>query len=95
MYVTDRYWIDGVLTILIAGYILYNATKNLISTANIFLQSTPEHVSVDLLSQNIKDLTRVKDVHDIHVWSLDGSYTVGSLHLIVEKNLTKFIWNLF
>lgn len=89
MYVTDRYWIDGVLTILIAGYILYNATKNLISTANIFLQSTPEYVSVDLLSQNIKDLTRVKDVHDIHVWSLDGSYTIGSLHLIVEKNLTK------
>ena len=89
MYFTGRYWIDGILTIGIACYILYNATRNLKNTADIFLQSAPEDVSVNHLVENLKNLTLVRDVHDVHVWSLDGSYTIASLHLVVEKNLTK------
>ena len=89
MYFTGRYWIDGVLTIGIACYILYNATRNLLSTASIFLQSAPEDVSIQNLNKDLLALTPIKDVHDIHVWSLDGSYTVGSLHIVVDKNLTK------
>ena len=89
MYFTDWYRIDSVLTIGIACYILTNAAQNLKNTADIFLQSTPENVSVDQLIQQLKVLTLVRDVHDVHVWSLDGSYTIASLHIVVEKNLTK------
>ena len=39
MYFTGRYWIDGVLVLGIAVFIVYNATNNLLDTMKILLQS--------------------------------------------------------
>ncbi len=89
MYFTGRYWIDGVLVLGIAVFIVYNATNNLLDTMKILLQSAPENVSVDEIKKELLALTDIEDVHDMHVWSMDGEYTVASMHIVMKKNLTK------
>ncbi len=86
---TSWSWVDGVLTIGIALFIGFNATKNLISTLKVMLQAVPEGIDVDKLEAALKDIKGVVDIHDVHVWSLDGSYNVGSVHAVVDPLTAK------
>lgn len=84
MYFTNWYWIDGVLTIAIALFIGFNAVKNLINTMKVILQSTPDNVNVEKMIAELSDIKGVENIHDVHVWSMDGNYNVGSLHAVVN-----------
>ena len=83
IYFTGWFWIDGVLVLAIAIFIGYNATKNLISTMKILLQSVPENINVEQLSNELKQIGGIENIHDLHIWSLDGNYNIGSLHAVI------------
>lgn len=85
IYFTQWYWIDGVLTLAIAGYVAYNAVKNLIGTMKVLLQAVPENVNIRALSAEIEQIDGVAGMHDFHVWSLDGTYNVGTLHVVIRN----------
>lgn len=84
MYFTNWYWIDGILALIIASFIGYNATKNLIATLKIFLQSVPGNVDVEQLTNKLQQINGVENIHDLHIWSLDGNYNIGSLHVLLD-----------
>ncbi len=73
--------LDPALAVIITLYILWNALKNLRRTAAIFLQSVPESVNLAELEERIRALDGVASLHDLHVWTMDGSYHVISLHV--------------
>lgn len=87
MYFTNWYWIDGVLAIGIASFVGFNATRNLISTVSVLLQSSPAGVDVKQLTDELQGIEGIHSVHDVHVWSLDGNYHVGSLHAVVNPEI--------
>ncbi|NEM99715.1 cation diffusion facilitator family transporter [Pontibacter burrus] len=86
IYFTGWFWIDGVLALAIAAFIGYNATRNLISTMKVLLQAVPENVNQDQITHKLSQINGVQSVHDLHIWSLDGSYHVGSLHAVVNTS---------
>ncbi|MCB1157324.1 MAG: cation transporter [Leptospiraceae bacterium] len=77
--------LDPVLSILITIYVLYNVLKNLKETLHIFLQGVPEEIDLENLEDELKKLDRIKSVHSLNLWSLDGVKHVFSVHLLVEK----------
>ena len=85
IYFTGWNWIDGLLTIGIAAFISYNAIKNLIGTLKIMLQSVPENVNIESLTTELNNIEGVKNIHDFHIWSLDGNYNIASLHAVLES----------
>ncbi|CAM1369038.1 conserved membrane hypothetical protein [Tenacibaculum litoreum] len=86
IYFTGWNWIDGILAIGIALFIGYNAVKNLLNTLKVLLQSVPENVNIAQLKSELQNLKGVSNIHDVHVWTLDGSYNVGSLHAVINNN---------
>jgi cobalt-zinc-cadmium efflux system protein len=84
IYFTGWYWIDGVLTLAIAVFIGYNAIRNLTSTASVLLQSVPEMVDVEKLSNDLSHIEGIDNIHDLHIWSLDGNFNVATLHAVVH-----------
>lgn len=84
IYFTGWYWIDGVLALAIAVFIGYNAIRNFIGTMKILLQSVPENVNIEKLSSELHHIDGVQNIHDLHVWSIDGNYNIGSLHAVVN-----------
>ena len=84
IYFTGWHWIDGLLAFGIAIFIGYNATRNLMNTMKVLLQSVPENVDIENLSRELQAIDGVENIHDLHVWSLDGSYHIGSLHVVVN-----------
>lgn len=69
----EWYWIDPVLAIVIALFILWNVFRGLNGTLRIFLQHVPESVDVREVTAGIRGLAGVGQLCDYHAWSLDGS----------------------
>jgi cobalt-zinc-cadmium efflux system protein len=87
IYFTGWYWIDGVLALGIAIFISYNAIRNLIATSRVLLQAVPANVDINKLAAELNTIEGVENIHDLHVWSLDGNYHVGSLHVVMSKQM--------
>lgn len=74
--------IDSIMSILVAVFILYNAIKNLREILELFLEKTPSSISVDDIKAYLCEIDGVKDVHHIHVWSMDGENNYATLHVV-------------
>jgi cobalt-zinc-cadmium efflux system protein len=79
------HFLDPLLSLGIAGYILFNVYKNLRLTLNIFLQAIPSGISIDKVMKKLNEHPLVEDVHDMHIWSLDGEYNILSTHVVVKN----------
>lgn len=81
---TGLYWVDAVVSILIAVIILVSAFGILREGFRIILEGVPRDIMLTDVVDAIKGLPEVKDVHDIHVWSLASKLTAMSSHIVLE-----------
>ncbi len=80
--------LDPLLSICLTCYLLWSGGKRLKKTLKIFLQSIPDDVDMKELDKQIRTIAHVLDVHDTHVWSLDGAYHVLSTHIVTASSLS-------
>jgi len=88
IYFTGWHIIDPILSILIMVYILYNVYHNLKETILIILQGVPQGIDIEKIRNLLKVQPNITDVHDLHVWSMDGTYNVMSVHLVLDEDYT-------
>ena len=81
---TDIKLLDPILSILVAIFILINAFNNFKSITYLFLEKTPNNISIEDLKNNILKIDGVKDVHHIHIWSIDGYNNCATMHVVGE-----------
>ncbi|MFD0932853.1 cation diffusion facilitator family transporter [Psychroflexus salinarum] len=82
----DAPFIDPLLSILISLYVIYNVYRNLKKSMLIILQATPSEISMEEVKSQLLELTEIIEIHDLHVWSLDGNYNVMSVHVRLEQD---------
>lgn len=87
MYFFDLPIIDPILSLAIAAFILFNVYRNLKASLRIVLQAIPPETDINLISEQIVAIPEVQDVHDLHIWSLDGKYNILTAHVVLEKML--------
>lgn len=51
----------------------------------ILLQGRPETVNEAEIRKQVLAIPGVKDLHDLHFWTMDGQYNVMTLHVVVEQ----------
>ncbi|WP_435262793.1 cation diffusion facilitator family transporter [Tenacibaculum sp. nBUS_03] len=78
--------LDPILSLLISFYILFNVYKNIKESLTILLQGSPENISIEAIKNKILKNALVKDVHDLHLWTMDGDYTVFTIHIVLKNN---------
>ena len=83
----ELYIIDTILSIVIAAFVLSNVFKNFKETAGIFLQAVPSGYNILSLRGKMIRIKGIMDVHDIHLWSLDGINNIISFHCVVPYGL--------
>lgn len=88
LYFTGWTIIDPILSILIMLYIVYNIFKNLKEIIYIILQGVPKGIDIEKVRAILKSDTNIKDIQDLHIWSMDGSFNVMSVHLVLDKDST-------
>ena len=76
--------IDSILSIAVSLFIFIHALKNLKFILELFLEKIPNNVSIDDIKSNLLKLSGIKDVHHIHVWSIDGIHNYATMHIVVD-----------
>jgi len=82
----DAPFIDPLLSVLISLFVLYNVYKNLRKSLLVILQGKPDEVDIEEIRENLKDIKAIIDIHDCHVWSMDGNYNVLTIHLVLDND---------
>lgn len=85
MKITNIAIIDPILSIFVALFILIHAFETFKSIIDLFLEKTPNNVSINEIKEKLLKINGVSDIHHIHVWSLDGFHNYATLHVVLEK----------
>lgn len=80
---TGRNWIDPALSFGIGALILWSSFGIVRETLNILLEGTPRGVSMERLAEAMKEVEGVRDVHDLHVWSIGSETHALSCHIAI------------
>ncbi len=97
MLFTGWYQADPIASVLIGVLVFYSSGKLVRDSVNVLLEGVPPHIDVSALEHRILGLGGVKNVHDLHVWSIaDAKMCCMSSHVVVEKGTDgrKLITNL-
>src|SRR5882672_338612 len=76
---------DPVVSLLIAGLILYSSYGVLRESATVLLEGTPTGMDMPAVIAAIKNVSGVLDVHDLHVWMVGPGVVACSCHIVVAE----------
>lgn len=82
----EYYIVDTILTLLIAGYILWHSYYMLRQTINILMESTPANIEIPNVQQAMAQVNGVLDIHHLHVWRLDEKNILLESHVVIDED---------
>jgi len=78
--------IDPILSVLVALLILSTAWRLMREAAHVLLEGVPGSLDRDGIARDIEtSVAGVREVHHMHVWSLDGSKNMATLHACLNE----------
>lgn len=78
--------IDAIVGLFIAGLILVSGWRLVRETISVLLESSPRHLDTDALRRELTEIEGVRDVHDLHVWTVTSGFVSLSAHAEVESS---------
>src|SRR5262245_35298075 len=81
---TGRTWVDPALSIGIACLILWSSFGIIRETLNILLEGAPQGLSAERIAASLNGVAGVRDVHDVHVWSIGSDTHALSCHVRID-----------
>ena len=73
---------DAVVSILIGLLVVAGTWGLLRDSGRVLLQFAPDALEVDKVQAALEEMEGSSGVHDLHLWTLDGSSTVLSVHIV-------------
>ena len=91
MYYFEIFWIDSVVTVLIAIYLIRASFGIIKDSINVLMQSTPDNINIDEIKSTLENIKEIKNIHHLHIWKLDDHNTHLEAHLdfIEDINLSQ------
>jgi len=83
---TDFIFIDPIMSIGVSLFILVNAIRNLKKALGLILEKVPQDISVAEIKKCLIDVEGVKDVHHLHIWSMEGKNHYATMHIVAEDS---------
>lgn len=76
---------DPIVSLLIAGLILFSSYGVLTESTTVLLEGTPAGTDMPAVIDAIKGVSGVLDVHDLHVWMVGPGVVACSCHILVAE----------
>lgn len=81
---SGRFYADPAVSLFIAVIILKTTIPLTTASAKILLQGTPDHLDINDIKDDIQEIPGVVNCHHIHLWQLNETQPVASLHLQLD-----------
>jgi cobalt-zinc-cadmium efflux system protein len=88
IFYTHYYWIDSVLSIIIAMVILAGTWKLLKDSLKLSMDGVPEDIKLEDIKKVAMKVNGVKDLHHIHIWALSTNENALTAHLVLSEDTT-------
>lgn len=96
IYFFEIYWVDPLLTVLIALYVMTQSYKIVKKAVHILMQGVPENIDTEEIVKKLERIVGINNVHHVHVWSLDEKNLNFEAHITINDMLlseTSTIYN--
>lgn len=81
---TGLTYIDPVLSIVLAIFILFTAWDITRESCNILLEGLPRGIELEKVTSAMGSVEGVIDVHDLHIWTLGSNTHALSSHVLID-----------
>ncbi len=81
------FWVDSVMTILIAIYLIVVGIKLLIASTKMLMLFTPDFIDIKELVREVHKIKGVNKLHHIHVWHLNDEELHLEAHLDCSEDI--------
>lgn len=88
IYLTHIYWIDPLLSIIVALIILVSTWRLLSDSMRLSLDAVPDNIDVDLIRGKALEIRGVSGIHHLHIWALSTTETALTSHIVLEDQLS-------
>ncbi len=85
---TDAFVVDPIISMLIGVIIILAAWQILRDGLRVLLEATPQQIDVTRMITSLNQITGVRGVHDIHVWSITPHLHAMSCHVLIDDLAT-------
>lgn len=82
------FWVDSLLTFLIALYLIYVGYDLLKTSTKMLMLFTPDHINIKEVVRVVNQLPKVKKLHHVHIWNLSDDELHLEAHLDLEENIS-------
>ena len=79
---TRQLWVDPVMSLAVAGVILWGSVGLLRESVGMSLMGVPSGIYLDEVEAELGRLDGVETVHDLHIWPLSTTETALTAHLV-------------
>ncbi len=87
MHYFNWFWIDSVITLLIAIYLIYMSFDLIKASTKILMLFTPENLDIAEILNSIHKVTGIHRLHHIHLWHLNDHDLHFEAHLDCKENI--------
>lgn len=75
--------VDPIVTLLIAGYILWQAFSNIGGSIRMLMMGAPPDIDVEEVVETLRGTGGVAGIHHVHVWAIDEDEIALEAHVVV------------
>jgi cobalt-zinc-cadmium efflux system protein len=83
----EVYWVDSLLTLLIALYLIYVGYDLLKESLRVLMLFTPQDIEVKKIVTAVCKINGIKNIHHIHVWQLNEEEIHLEAHIDFSEDI--------
>lgn len=87
------FWVDSLLTFLIAVYLIWVGLDLLKTSTKMIMLFTPDHISIKEVVFKVNKLPLVKKLHHVHIWNLSDEELHLEAHLDLNEDISTTQFN--
>ncbi len=80
---------DAIGSFLISLIIVFGAWNLIKESINVLLEGTPSHINLAAVEAAIRQTNGVRDVHDLHVWTITSGLEALSAHIRFDQSISQ------
>ncbi|WP_346432834.1 cation diffusion facilitator family transporter [Breoghania sp.] len=75
--------IDPIVTLMIAGYILWQSFVEIGPVIRILMLGSPPHIAAESVLETLRAVDGVADIHHVHLWQMNEHQNAVDAHLVI------------
>lgn len=87
------FWVDSLLTLLIALYLIWVGYFLLKDSTKMLMLFTPDHINIKDVVWQVNQIPKVKKLHHVHIWNLSDNELHLEAHLDLHEDISTTEFN--